>query len=95
MRRLLLICLFAIAASCMRADVLSDILRGDYAPQTLSSERIDSILNGVGEGRYRLTYENRKQLFRHSFEADYYIVDTQYNKTYKILRMGIIFKYKY
>lgn len=79
MRRLLLICLFAIAASCMRADVLSDILRGDYAPQTLSSERIDSILNGVGEGRYRLTYENRKQLFRHSFEADYYIVDTQKN----------------
>ena len=30
----------------------------------------------VGSERYRLEYENKQQLFRHSFLADYYLIDT-------------------
>lgn len=68
------------------ADGLDDILTGKYNAKTLSEAEIDSVLNGVAEveasalaslGRYRLEYENREQLFRHSWKADCYIVDTQ------------------
>ncbi len=69
------------------ADELNAILDGEYKPVLMSEERQDSLLNGSvgvpeGEGwfsadRFRLEYENKKQIYRHSFEANYYIVDTK------------------
>ncbi len=61
------------------ADVLSDILSGNYNARKLSTEQIDSVLGYTQEGRFRLEYENKQQLFRRSFVADYYIIDTQKN----------------
>ena len=44
---------------------------------------MDSVLNvnvnDNANGRYRLEYENREQVYRHSFWADWYLVDTQKN----------------
>ena len=59
------------------ADLLTDILDGKYNARQLSVEQTDSILGNTSTGRYRLEYENEQQLFRRSFLADYYIVDTQ------------------
>lgn len=59
-----------------RADVLSDILQGKYKAATLTEQQQDSVLNAQSTQRYRLYYENEQQLFRHSFQANYYIVDT-------------------
>lgn len=77
MRKNIILALLALLPMVGNADLLSEILRGDYKAQTLSTEQQDSILNGESEERYQLTYENRKKLFRHSFEADWYIVDKQ------------------
>lgn len=68
------------------ADVMDDILNGTYNARTLSVEQQDSLLNDGGtikDGQnetltgkvYELRYRNRKQLFRRSFEADYYLWD--------------------
>lgn len=62
-----------------RADVMHDILDGVYAPTTLSVHEQDSILGNLPEQRYRLEYENKQQVYRHSFYANYVIVDTQKN----------------
>ena len=70
---------------------LSGILGGDYNALTLSVAEQDSILNAdngkVKEeninlysdktNRYKLEYENEEQIFRHSFVADWYVVDTE------------------
>ena len=57
------------------------LLRGGYDGKMLTVAQMDSIL-AIGsekglEGRYRLEYENKQQLYRHSFFADYYLVDNQ------------------
>ncbi len=70
--------LFAVVLSTgLHADLLTDILDGKYNARKLSVEQTDSILGNTSTGRYRLEYENEQQLFRRSFLADYYIVDTQ------------------
>ena len=61
----------------LHADLLTDILDGKYNARKLASEQIDSVLGRTGEGRYRLEYENKQHLFRRSFVADYYIIDSQ------------------
>lgn len=61
------------------ADVMTDILDGKYNAKKMSIEQIDSVLGNSDNGRFRLEYENKQQLFRRSFIADYYIVDTQKN----------------
>lgn len=60
----------------VQADLLSDILRGDFVPQTLTASQQDSILNGNPDTRYRLEHEGENKIFRHSYTANYFIVDT-------------------
>ena len=62
------------------------LLQGGYDAKTLSQQQMDSVLEvrssggqEVGSERYRLEYENKQQLFRHSFLADYYLIDTHKN----------------
>ena len=71
--------------------VLSGILGGDYNALTLSVAEQDSILNADSgkakeeninlysdkTNRYKLEYENEEQIFRRSFVADWYVVDTE------------------
>ncbi len=60
------------------ADDMMHILRGGYDAKTLTADTMQYIVNqGQNSERYRLEYENKQQLFRHSFMADYYLVDTQ------------------
>lgn len=65
-----------------QADLLDDILRGKFNAKTLSEEVQDSILNSKKANedascRYKLEYENKQKVYRRSFVADYYLVDTQ------------------
>ena len=73
----ILLAVLLLIATAAGADRLTDILDGNYNARTLSEQEVDSILNGVGKARYRLEYENKQSLFRRSFLADYYLVDTQ------------------
>ena len=87
MKKILLILLCVAASSFLHADLLQDILTNQYKPLSLSESEQDSILgngewrtvNGERVNRYRLEATNQQQLFRHSFYADYIIVDTQKN----------------
>ena len=76
-RQLLLLTLILALPMMASADMLTDILGGNYNAKTMSAHEMDSVLNGTETGRYRLDYENKKQLFRRSFMADYYLVDNQ------------------
>ena len=59
------------------ADRMMHIMQ-DYNAKTMSIAAIDSVLTGAtSTTRYQLEYENEQKLFRHSFYADYYLVDTQ------------------
>lgn len=63
------------------ADRLMDIMQ-NYNAKTMSILEMDSVLaskenSQTANNRYRLEYENEQKLFRHSFFADYYLVDTQ------------------
>ena len=79
--------LLSCALPC-RSDELANILNKVYNAELMSAAEQDSILgNGErfmanGEGtpkRFRLEYENKQQIYRHSFLADYYVVDTKKN----------------
>ena len=67
------------------ADRWHQIMR-DYDAKTMSVEEMDSVLEGdeamrrEGE-RYKLGYKNEEKLYRHSFYADYYLLDTQKGDT--------------
>ena len=73
---LLLSLLLAIAASA--ADMMH-LLQGGYDAKVLTGDEAKRLLGEEAMGRYRLEYENKQQLFRHSFLADYYLVDTHKN----------------
>ncbi len=88
MRRLIpnqLILLLLLLPFCVSADELQNILNKEYNAQLMSAAEQDSIMseevritgNVVSEPRYRLEYENKQQIYRHSFTADYYVVDTK------------------
>ena len=62
-----------------KADVMHDILDGAYNARTLSDYEQDSILGNLPEQRYRLEFTDKQQIYRHSFMANYWIVDTQKN----------------
>ena len=79
--RLLSLILIMLSAP-LHADRLMEIMQG-YDAKTMSVAEMDSILenesgNAKGE-RYRLEHKNKQKLFRHSFFADYYLIDTQKN----------------
>ena len=81
--RLLSLILIMLSAP-LHADRLMEIMQG-YDAKTMSVADMDSILenesgNAKGE-RYRLEHKNKQKLFRHSFFADYYLIDTQKNDT--------------
>lgn len=85
MRKCVLYLMLLCALTC-RADELTNILNKEYNAQLLSAAEQDSILgNGErlvvsGESypkRWRLEYENKQQIYRHSFVADYYVIDTK------------------
>lgn len=81
--RLLSLILIMLSAP-LHADRLMEIMQG-YDAKTMSVADMDSILenesgNVKGE-RYRLEHKNKQKLFRHSFFADYYLIDTQKNDT--------------
>lgn len=77
MKRTTLYLLLFLCTHMAYADLLTELLNNDYAAQTLTISEQDSILNPSTRQRYRLDIENKRQLFRHSFEADYYLVDTE------------------
>ena len=66
------------------ADRLMDIMQ-NYNAKTMSVWEMDSVLASkeeqISKNRYRLEHENEQKLFRHSFFADYYLVDTQKGNT--------------
>lgn len=88
MRHTLLLLLLILSFASVRADRMMDIMR-NYNAKTMSVAEMDSVLLGdeamrrEGEKalRYKLEYKNEQKLFRHSFYADYYLVDTQKNDT--------------
>ena len=83
--------LFGIAVSVVSvmsyADCTMDmmhLLSGGYDAKVMSPAEMDSVLGEETKGRYRLEWENKRSLFRHSFVADYYLVDTQKNTRTKL-----------
>ena len=88
MRHTLLLLSLILLSASVRADRMMDIMR-NYNAKTMSVAEMDSVLEGdeamrrEGEKalRYKLEYKNEQKLFRHSFYADYYLVDTQKNDT--------------
>ena len=76
----IIVLLVALFSVCGHAENMMHILRGGYDAKQLASDTLQYIVNqGQASDRYRLEYENKQQLFRHSFMADYYLVDTQKN----------------
>ena len=68
-------------STSLHADRLMDIMQ-NYNAKTMSVLEMDSVLaakedSQTAKNRYRLEHENKQKLFRHSFFADYYLVDTQ------------------
>ena len=89
--RLLSLILIMLSAP-LHADRLMEIMQG-YDAKTMSVAEMDSILenesgNAKGE-RYRLEHKNKQKLFRHSFFADYYLIDTQKNDTIPLSDMPV------
>ena len=79
-KSILLLCVWGVCASA-HADRMMDIIQ-NYNAKTMSVHEMDSVLalkveTPTSNNRYRLEYENEQKLFRHSFFADYYLVDTQ------------------
>ena len=87
-----LILIASVVSVCAYAasDVdMMHLLCGGYDAKTMTIAEMDSVLNlgnqeVSGGDRYRLEWENKQQLYRHSFMADYYLVDTQKNVRTKL-----------
>ncbi|MCQ2311355.1 MAG: S9 family peptidase [Paludibacteraceae bacterium] len=73
-----------------QADLLTDLLDKKYDAKTLTQEQMDSLLNNTQEmtvdemllpqNRYKLHYEEQQKIFRRSFWAHYYLMDTKKNE---------------
>ena len=79
MKRILSILFVTLFAVVMHAEGMMHLLCGGYDAKVMSAAEMDSVLGDEAKGRYRLEWENKQSLFRHSFLADYYLVDTQKN----------------
>ena len=86
MKKTILILVFISLLAGVKAADMMHLLQGGYDARVLTTVEMDSVLEVKSSGgrevkgeRYRLEYENKQQLFRHSFLADYYLVDTQKN----------------
>ena len=88
MKKTILIIGLALLAITASANEMMHLLQGGYDAKILTLTEMDSILGNSQspiansqspKTRYRLEYENKQQLFRHSFLADYYLIDTHKN----------------
>lgn len=77
-----------IAANLLGNDnQLMHLLSGGYDAKTLNTEQMQQVLQQASQNttktnhRYQLGYRQKQQLYRHSFFAEYYLVDTQKNDT--------------
>ncbi len=91
MVRKIFLCMSIVVLSlAAHADLLQDILDNRFAAQTLSAEELDSVLNGkpvwtddealLPQNRYVLKYDKKEGMFRRSFVANYYVMDTKKNE---------------
>ena len=80
--------LFAMLLSAhVCAESMMHLLQGGFDAKVMSQADMDGVMTREGEDtkdRYQLEWENQKKLFRHSFYADYYLVDTQKNSRTKL-----------
>lgn len=79
MKKSVFLFLFVFLAAPIFATDMMHLLQGGYDAKVLTDHQMDSILNADSDDRYKLECENKQQLFRHSFLADYYLVDKQKN----------------
>jgi dipeptidyl-peptidase-4 len=79
MKKSVFLFLFVFFAAPIFATDMMHLLQGGYDAKVLTDHQMDSILNADSDDRYKLECENKQQLFRHSFLADYYLVDKQKN----------------
>ena len=81
MKKTILIIGLALLAITASANDMMHLLKGGYDAKVLTPTEMDSIFanSQSPQTRYKLEYENKQQLFRHSFLADYYLIDTQKN----------------
>ena len=77
-KTILIIGLALLAITASAADMMH-LLQGGYDAKVLTGDEAKRLLGEEAMGRYRLEYENKHQLFRHSFLADYYLVDAHKN----------------
>ena len=93
MRKYFLIIVLFLLPLMAKADLLSELLKGEYNAKTMTAEEQDSVLMleiarskvepsrqkdaCIPGERFRLEYENKQGLFRHSFVADWYLIDTE------------------
>lgn len=79
MKKSVFLFLFVFLSAPIFATDMMHLLQGGYDAKVLTDHQMDSILNADSDDRYKLECENKQQLFRHSFLADYYLVDKQKN----------------
>ena len=87
MKRIVWMIVLLLVMTGVQANNMMRILEKGFDAKTLTPEQIDSVLeagSAEANNRYRLEWENEQRLFRHSFYADYYLVDTQKNTRTKM-----------
>ena len=87
MKRIVWMIVLLLVMTGVQANNMMRILEKGFDAKTLTPEQIDSVLETgsvEANNRYRLEWENEQRLFRHSFYADYYLVDTQKNTRTKM-----------
>ena len=84
MKRIIFLVGLTLVVASSSATEMMHLLSGGYDAKVLTQHEMDSILNTGDEARYKLEFENKQQLFRHSFMADYYVIDTKRNKRLRV-----------
>lgn len=87
MKRIVWMIVLLLVMTGVQANNMMRILEKGFDAKTLTPGQIDSVLETgsvEANNRYRLEWENEQRLFRHSFYADYYLVDTQKNTRTKM-----------
>lgn len=87
MNRIGVLLLTILLSSHVCAESMMHLLQGGFDAKVMSQADMDGVMTREGEDtkdRYQLEWENQKKLFRHSFYADYYLVDTQKNSRTKL-----------
>ena len=86
-KRILLLIIAGVCVVHLHATELLNLLEGKYDAKVMTVADMDEVMRRDGDeviGRYKLEWENKQPLFRHSFLADCYLVDTQKNTRIKL-----------